>query len=103
MIAPHGGRLVNRTLEGNVREEWLARIGGWHKLEIDYERVVDVENIAMGIYSPIEGFMCRKEYEAVLKEGRLTDDTVYRLYSMWIRMIYVGIGWCYAIRDEWWG
>ena len=79
MVAPHGGKLVNRMLEGDAREEWLARIRGWHKLEIDYERVVDVENIAMGIYSPIEGFMCRKEYEAVLKEGRLTDDTVWTI------------------------
>ncbi|AKG90664.1 sulfate adenylyltransferase [Geoglobus ahangari] len=69
MIEPHGGRLVKRVADERLREE----AGELEKVEIDRERALDVENIGLGIYSPLDGFMCSEDFESVLWERRLSN------------------------------
>ncbi len=70
----HGGRLVNRVATGNKLEALLNEVNELPKVELDYESAVDVESIAYGIYSPLEGFMNGEEYRSVLDEMRLPND-----------------------------
>jgi sulfate adenylyltransferase len=79
MIAPHGGRLVNRVLQGAAREEWTGRASSLPTLEVDEETAFDLENLATGVFSPLEGFMTRSEVEHVLHRGRLPNDVPWTL------------------------
>ena len=54
MIQPHGGKLVDRVLEGKAGEEALARAARLPRIAVDAELVSDIENIATGVYSPLE-------------------------------------------------
>jgi sulfate adenylyltransferase len=74
MIQPHGGRLVERVLRNEKKNETLARSRGLRRLTIDSEVVSDVENIATGVYSPLEGFMGPEDFRNVLNGMRLRND-----------------------------
>jgi len=74
MISPHGGRLVNRVLGAQEKEAVLEQSRSWPSLTIDPDLVSDVENIATGVYSPLEGFLNRPDFESVLKTMRLKND-----------------------------
>jgi sulfate adenylyltransferase len=74
MIPPHGGKLVDRVLKGVPREEILAGLKCLPVLAIDDDTVSDVENIATGVFSPLEGFMGRADFCNVLNEMRLRND-----------------------------
>jgi sulfate adenylyltransferase len=64
-IPAHGGRLVNREIAGVERETLLERQGAMPKLVLGPREVSDLEMIACGALSPLEGFMCEDDYVAV--------------------------------------
>ena len=74
MIQPHGGKLVDKVLSGKKRDEALARAVRLPRLVIDSELVSDVENIATGVYSPLEGFLGEADFRGVLAGMRLRND-----------------------------
>jgi sulfate adenylyltransferase len=74
MNHPHGGKLVDRVLRGARRKEALERIPALPALRITDESVSDVENIASGVFSPLEGFMGKADFRNVLNEMRLRND-----------------------------
>ncbi|MDH7512276.1 MAG: sulfate adenylyltransferase [Clostridiales bacterium] len=74
MISPHGGRLTSRVLEGERRAEALEKARSLPALKIDEETVSDVENLATGVFSPLEGFMGKADYKSVLNQMRLQSD-----------------------------
>ncbi len=74
MIHPHGGRLTERVLWGDRRKEALDRVKTLPVLKIPAESVSDVENIATGVFSPLEGFMGKADFRNVLNEMRLQND-----------------------------
>lgn len=67
MPAPHGGKLIYRVNE-------KKSIDGMDKIEVSKEIAHDIENIAYGIFSPLEGFLCREDFENVLYHMRLPND-----------------------------
>ena len=74
MIPPHGGILVERVLKGKEREVALEKAKHLPVLSINDESVSDAENIATGVFSPLEGFMGRADYRNVLSQMRLAND-----------------------------
>jgi sulfate adenylyltransferase len=74
MIQPHGGRLIERVLSGPARDTALERAKTMPRLKLDAESVSDVENLATGVYSPLEGFLGEKDFRNVLTHMRLADD-----------------------------
>jgi sulfate adenylyltransferase len=74
MLKPHGGRLVDRVEPKRdwqeIREQFLELT----RITTSYEIRKDFENIAHGIYSPLEGPMNKSDYLNVLKKGRLSND-----------------------------
>lgn len=79
MIQPHGGRLVDRVLKGKTKDEALARAGRLPRLTIDSELVSDVENIASGVYSPLEGFLGEADFRNVINASRLASDVAWTI------------------------
>jgi sulfate adenylyltransferase len=72
-IAPHGGKLVNRVLEGEQRAEWLKRSKTLKSITVSPRIVSDLELISVGAMSPNEGFMGKDDYESVVESMRLRN------------------------------
>ncbi len=72
-IKPHGGVLVNRVVEGKERELYEQKIGSLESIHLTPKEVSDLEMIAIGAMSPLEGFMCKEDYMTVLDFKRLAN------------------------------
>ncbi len=66
LIAPHGGKLINRNLEGKEREEAEKRSRDLKKIRLNDREISDLEMIGSGALSPLEGFMCKDDYHSVM-------------------------------------
>ena len=74
MPKPHGGKLINRYIKKVPSE-----IADLPKFDINTNLAEDIENIAKGVFSPLEGFLCKNDLENVLKEKRLENDTPWAI------------------------
>jgi sulfate adenylyltransferase len=70
-IKPHGGKLVNRITK--------ADSSGLYSISISEDLANDVENIADGIFSPLEGFLGKKDFENVISKGRLANGLAWTI------------------------
>jgi len=66
LILPHGGKLINKYIEKNYDD--------LKSFEVSSDIRNDAENIATGVFSPLEGFMIQEDFLNVLKEGRLSNS-----------------------------
>lgn len=72
-IAPHGGTLINRIATPDQRAEFLSKADSLPRITIDQRAVSDLEMIAIGGFSPLDGFMGQKDYSAVVQEMHLAN------------------------------
>ncbi len=79
MIQPHGGKLIYRVMTESSREKYIAQKDGMNTVQISQEQVKEVENIANGVFSPLEGFFCQDDYHNVLNKSRLVNDTPWTI------------------------
>ena len=73
LIAPHGGYLVDRTGSKPDNVESLEQI------PLTSRELSDLDMLASGALSPLEGFMGRDDYERVLEEMRLAKGIPWAL------------------------
>ncbi|HEY7226754.1 MAG TPA: sulfate adenylyltransferase [Nitrososphaeraceae archaeon] len=66
LILPHGGKLINKFIEKNYED--------LETFEVTSDIRNDAENIATGVFSPLEGFMVEEDFLTVLKDGRLRNS-----------------------------
>ena len=71
---PHGGTLINRLLEGSQQQVAKERAQKLTKLTLSEREVSDLEMIAVGAMSPLEGFMTKADYEGCLNKKRLKSS-----------------------------
>ena len=74
MSKPHGGKLINRKINKE-----LLNTKDLSEFEINTNLAEDVLNIANGVFSPLEGFLCKNDLKNVIKDKRLTDDTPWTI------------------------
>lgn len=79
MIAPHGGRLTNRILTGAELDEATSRAGSLPKLTISDVLAGDIQNIARGVFSPLNGFIGKDDFESIIANDRMVDGTVWTI------------------------
>jgi sulfate adenylyltransferase len=72
-IPPHGGVLVDRRADAARAAELTARAPGLPRLDLHVRELADLEMIACGALSPLDGFMRQADYRRVVDEGRLAD------------------------------
>lgn len=77
MIAPHGKTLVQLILKGKERDEWLRRAQELPAIPLTPFALSELDNIACGLYSPLDGFMPFEAYRSVIEQMRLPDGTVW--------------------------
>jgi sulfate adenylyltransferase len=77
LITPHGGKLVNRVLSPEAAKEATASAGSLPAITLSNREQGDLEMIAIGAFSPLVGFMGRKDFASVCKDMRLADGTVW--------------------------
>jgi len=79
LIEPHGGRLIDREARGEEREALLRAASRMPGLELNAREEADLELIANGALSPLEGFMGEADYVSVRDRRRLADGSVWTL------------------------
>lgn len=75
LTEPHGGSLINR-FRGNFDKDALK---GYKILKVNREALLDAEQMGIGTFSPLEGFMNKKELDSVLRNYRLPNGVVWTL------------------------
>lgn len=70
---PLGGRLVRLLAADSERPELLERARTLKKLPLNRRKLCDLEMLAVGAYSPLEGYMGRKDYEGVVTGMHLAN------------------------------
>lgn len=75
LIEPHGGSLV----EKHVAQPDHKSVDELPKLNVDECAIIDVEQICIGTYSPLQGFMCKADLFEVLDNYQLPSGVVWPL------------------------
>jgi sulfate adenylyltransferase len=73
LIAPHGGELVDRT---GPRPDDVEQL---EVVTLASRELSDLDMLASGALSPLEGFMNREDYERVVEEMRLANGLAWAL------------------------
>ncbi len=75
LVEPHGGALVDRANpSANLNE-----IERYKKLQVPIKVMLDVEQIAIGSFSPLEGFLGQEDLRSVLDRYKLSNGLVWPL------------------------
>ena len=74
IVQPNGGKLVNRVSQDQKEKVDLESLV---KIRLNENQHLDLEQIAIGAYSPLEGFMTKLELESVLNTLHLPDGTIW--------------------------
>jgi sulfate adenylyltransferase len=78
-IAPHGGELVDRVVLEDERRERAMEAAGLPRVPLGPRTLSDLQMISTGVFSPLEGFMVRDEYESVVEDMRLGSGLAWSL------------------------
>jgi sulfate adenylyltransferase len=73
---PHGGRLINRVCSANVN---IGDDDISSSIDISPDLRSDIENIADGIFSPLEGFVVQDDFQSIVKFGRLKSGLAWTI------------------------
>ena len=72
-IEPHGGALVSRIVEDDRKEELVGQAAGLPRVTLNSRELSDLEMIATGGLSPLDGFMNGATYRGVVDTMRLPN------------------------------
>jgi sulfate adenylyltransferase len=78
-LAPHGGTLVDRVLQGRELTAASKKALPLKSVTLNPRELSDVEMIATGAFSPLEGFMNLDDYKKVLHSMRLFSGLPWSL------------------------
>ncbi|GMV79555.1 MAG: hypothetical protein AMXMBFR7_07390 [Planctomycetota bacterium] len=78
-IAPHGGTLINREVTGAQRQSLLEKAEKLPKIRLHDFEVSDLDMLACGALSPLQGFMGKAELEGTLEAMRLPNGSIWSL------------------------
>ncbi|MFX0170575.1 MAG: sulfate adenylyltransferase [Candidatus Hodarchaeota archaeon] len=79
MVKPHGGRLANRFLSKRPIDKFKDEADEFIKIPINKETHIELENIAIGTFSPLEGYMAQNDFESVLDTNRLPTGLAWTI------------------------
>ncbi len=78
-IKPHGGKLIDRVAKGDDRERLLKEAENLQKIPVTVRDRFDLEMIAIGGFSPLEGFIGEDDYHSVIDRMRLSDGVPFSI------------------------
>jgi len=77
LIDPHGGSLVNIIVSEQKADQLKAGQQDWPAWDLTERQLCDLELLLNGGFSPLQGFMTRRDYESVCRQMRLGDGTLW--------------------------
>jgi len=77
LVPPHGGKLKPLLIEGEQREELVKRAQDLPEIRLSSRETSDLIMMAIGAFSPLDGFMGEEDYTAVVETMRLQDGTLW--------------------------
>ncbi|NMF82311.1 sulfate adenylyltransferase [Nodosilinea sp. P-1105] len=72
-IAPHGGTLVDRLVTADQKGMFLDQADTLPRVTLDERAFSDLVMIAIGGFSPLDGFMAKADYDTVVTDMRLAS------------------------------
>ncbi len=75
--SPYGGTLVNLKVNPQRAAEIKAASRDLVSLDLSPRHLADLEMLATGVFSPLQSFMGREDYEAVCARMRLADGRLW--------------------------
>lgn len=75
MNNPHGGKLINRQ----VAKKSLDLDNIDLTIELDNDKLQELRNIAIGLYSPLEGYLNQDDYNSVLEKIGLSNGLAWSI------------------------
>jgi len=79
LVAPHGGTLVNRIVDGAKASELKSKAASLPKVTLSAKQACDLEMIAIGAFSPLTGFVGQKDFESICRNTRLANGLVWSI------------------------
>jgi sulfate adenylyltransferase len=70
--SPHGNKLIDRFVISEKKN-----MDGMYTVRVSNELRNDIENIADGIFSPLEGFVGEDDFQSIVKTGRLSNGLAW--------------------------
>ena len=77
LVPPHGGRLHERLVTGAQADVLAERARSLPVVTLDPRQVTDLELLAVGALSPLDGFLGRADYDAVVDAMHLASGLVW--------------------------
>jgi sulfate adenylyltransferase len=77
LVAPHGEKLINLIADGDRAVEIQKISREWPSWNLTMRQVCDLELLVNGGFSPLQGFMCRGDYDSACSSMRLRDGTLW--------------------------
>ncbi|NIA11595.1 MAG: bifunctional sulfate adenylyltransferase/adenylylsulfate kinase [Nitrospiraceae bacterium] len=79
---PHGGVLVDLIAGPERQTELKAASRDWPSLNLNQRQLCDLELLLNGAFSPLSGFLTRRDYTQVVEHMRLADGTLWPMPIM---------------------
>ena len=70
--SPHGNKLIDRFVVSDKKN-----MQDMYTLQVSNELRNDIENIADGIFSPLEGFVGEDDFQSIVERGRLSNGLAW--------------------------
>lgn len=77
LIEPHGGELCNLYVSEERKKEFKSLLINYESWILTDRQVCDLELILNGGFSPLKGFLNKKDYDSVVKNMRLVNETLW--------------------------
>ncbi len=77
LITAHGGTLLDLVVAPERAAEIRSASSEWQSWDLTPRQICDLELLLNGGFSPLRGFMGRQDYDAVCKDLRLADGTIW--------------------------
>lgn len=78
-IQPHGGHLIQRLVPEHRRDELINAAHTLKQIPVNTWTISDLDLIAVGAFSPLEGFLNEDDYKSVISSMRLANGTVWSI------------------------
>ena len=82
LLPPHGGSLVQLVVGEQRAEQLKALSRDYPSWDLAARQLCDLELLLNGGFSPLRGFLCRRDYESVCSDMRLADGTIWPMPIM---------------------